>query len=281
MDEENKIPVLFELLFGEGAPHESMRGNLLERLWRWAAAFEGWLDERRALKPSTIKTARLAWRRFLRQCGKMPWEVQAGDIEGHAKWMLREGYSPNTTYSAQGMILDFYKWCSERIVDPECEADFNPGAGVRRHRVRRCERAQVLSREEVGALLRLMRRDESPVGKRDYAFILARLRLGIPLRWIQRLKWGQMEGDQRMKVNQRMPEAGGVRVRWQATGKRSGLPGEVWEAIRAALAAAGAGGECGGDAGFPGQPGRDAFHEIPAGQAAGAASGGRGRGRAS
>jgi hypothetical protein len=35
----------------------------------------------------------LTWRRRLRQCCKMPWEMGREDIERHAAWMKEEGYS--------------------------------------------------------------------------------------------------------------------------------------------------------------------------------------------
>ena len=135
MKEVSDIPMLYSLLFGEAA--EVAQRGASERLKGWAMGFEAWLGERREGRASTVKTARLAWGRLLRQCGKMPWEVEAGDIEEHASWMLREGYSPNTAYSAQGMILDFTHWAYERRLDAEWAAGGDPAGGDPGAEVRR------------------------------------------------------------------------------------------------------------------------------------------------
>jgi len=87
---------------------------------------------------------------------------------------------------------------------------------------------RLLSDAEVEALLAALRRDTSPLGLRDAAFILARLRLGVPLRYLQRLQWGMLTHD-----------PSGVWVRWQSGEEPSPLPAEVWEALRAYLAASG------------------------------------------
>jgi len=219
--------LLLELMFGEaaGAAQRGASGRLV----CWARAFEAWMGERgERYGKDTVKQTKLAWGRLVKQCGKMPWEMEAGDIEAHAAWMREKGYSPNTIYAAQGYILNFFRWCREREVDPECEAGFDPGAGVRRVKVERYARARLLSREEVEALLKTMRQDPTPVGKRDYAFTLVRLGCGAPLKALRRLRWGQIETD-----------GAGRWVRWRAEGKRTALAGEVWEAIRNYLEASG------------------------------------------
>jgi len=43
------------------------------------------------------------------------------------------------------------------------------------------------------ALLKILKQDDSPLGKWDYAFILARLRMGVELKTLQQLQWGQIE----------------------------------------------------------------------------------------
>jgi hypothetical protein len=200
-----------------------------ERLRRWAEAFEAWLAERKErYGASTVKQAKLAWRRLLQERRKMPWELDEADIEGHAGWMAAMGYSPATISNAVGIMANFYRWCGERQIDPECAAGFNPAENARRPKVGRYREAKLLSREEVGRLLRTMQLDSSALGKRDYAFTLARLRLGVALRQLQRLTWGQIEA-----------EAEGAWVRWRAEAERQRLPGEVWEAIQAALEAGG------------------------------------------
>ncbi len=244
MEENNKVPMLLEFLFGEAA--ETVRRGASPRLMRWGEAFDEWLDEQgRRCKPSTSKQAKITWRRLLWERGGsrsgscpsgmrdklttgLPWELSQKDIEGHAAWMAAENYTATTIASALGIIAAFYRWCDERQIDPQCEAGFNPAAGVRRPKRQHFAGAKLLSRGEVEALLGILERDESALGKRDYAFILARLRMGVALKTLQQLQWGQIERDE-----------DAVWVRWRPQAVRAQLPGEVWDAIRGYLAASG------------------------------------------
>lgn len=177
MDEEKNIPLLFSFYFGDSA-WAAQRGAS-RRLKKWSLAFEGWLGERkRVYQKDTVKQARLAWRRLVRQCGKMPWEMRREDIEQHVAWMEEEGYATGTVHDAIGILASFYQWCDQRHMDRSCEKGFNPAAEVRRPRVGRYTGALLLSREEVDRLLGILKRDTSQLGKREQAFTLARLRLG-------------------------------------------------------------------------------------------------------
>jgi hypothetical protein len=142
--------------------------------------------------------------------------------------MKAEGYATTTIYNALGIMANFYRWCDERQIDPEREAGFNPAAGVKRPKIQRYARAKLLSRGEVEALLGILQQDDSPLGKRDYAFFLARMRMGVPLKVLHQLQWGQIEQD-----------AVGVWVRWRPEIAPGQLPDEVWQAIRAYLVASG------------------------------------------
>jgi hypothetical protein len=240
MEEENKIPMLLEFLFGESA--ETARRGASPRLRRWAAAFDEWLAERgRKYKPSTTNQAKITWRRLLRERGVMPWELRVDDIEQHVAWMEAEGYAASTIYKALGIIANFYRWCDERQVDPNTMAGFNPAAGVKRPKIQHFAGMKLLSRGEVEALLWILRQDGSPLGKRDYAFILARLRMGVALKTLQQLQWGQIERqlkqDQDGSPQEELRDAAWVRCRPEAAPVQ--LPGEVWQAMRAYLAASG------------------------------------------
>jgi len=183
-------------------------------------ALEAWLKELETThKPSSRKQAGLAWGRLLRQCGKSALEVRREDIEGHVRWMEAEGYSPATTANAVGYLAKFYEWCKIEI---------NPAAGVKRPNMERFREAKLLSREEAGRLLNTVQQDPSELGKRGYAFLLSRLRLGVPLRSLQQLKWGQIEQDE-----------GGAWVRWRAGVERARLPADAWEAMLRWLRASG------------------------------------------
>lgn len=152
----------------------------------------------------------------MRQCGKMPWEIRREDIERHAAWMKQEGFAASTTNCAIGIISSFYQWCDEQRVDTACLPGFNPAKEATRMKMRRYEGASIWSREEVGTFLDLLSRDGSVLGRRDYAFFLARISLGVPLKNLQRLVWGQIEVD----------EAGAC-VRWRQDGQRVRLPDQV------------------------------------------------------
>ena len=233
MAEEDNIPLLLDFLFGESAV-TAQRGAS-ERLLRWVNAFDGWLAERgRKYTPSTTKQAKLTFRRLLRDRKEMLWELKQEHIEQHRDWMAAEGYAASTIANALGIIAIFFTWCDERQVDPECPPGFNPVAGVKRPRVKRYAGVQMLSRGEVSALLGILRQDEFPLGKRDHAFILARLRVGVPLKALRELRWGQVDLEGAEKH-------GGEKawVRWREEGEARQLPGEVWQAVRGYLQASG------------------------------------------
>jgi len=65
-------------------------------------AYEDWLRRGASVWKDTIKQSKMAWRRLLQQQHKMPWELREVDIEGHARWMQAEGYSPATIGCALG-----------------------------------------------------------------------------------------------------------------------------------------------------------------------------------
>ncbi len=177
MDEEHEIPLMLRYLFGEAAGLAQRSAS--ERMLRWCTGFEGWLDEMgKTFQRDKIKQAKMTWKLLLKQCGKAPWELRRQDIEAHLEWMEKEGYAASTRANRVGILADFYRWCDQQRIDPVCEAGFNPASAVRRPKVRRYERAAVLSLWEVERLLGTMRMDKSELGKRDYAFMLLRLRWG-------------------------------------------------------------------------------------------------------
>jgi site-specific recombinase XerC len=226
MEENNKVPMLLEFLFAYAA--QTAQRGASPRLIRWAAAFDQWLAERgRVYKPCTTKHARHTWQRLLRERRLMPWEMNQEHIEGHAAWMEAQGYAASTIYNALGTIAQFFRWCDDKQIDPQCAAGFNPAAGVVRPKIKLYAQAQLLSRGELSALLGILQQDDSPLGKRDYAFFLARLRVGVPLKALQQLQWGQIqEGDQE------------VWVRWRPRAATD-LPEDVWQAIQDYLRASG------------------------------------------
>ncbi len=85
-----------------------------------------------------------------------------------------------------------------------------------------------MSRGELDQLLDLMGRDETPLGKRDYAFLRLRMSTGVPMRYLQKLRWEQIESD-----------LSGCWVRWRPETPPARLEDEVWQAILDWLRASG------------------------------------------
>lgn len=220
MDQEKNIPLLLSFYFGDSAP--SAQGGVSRRLKKWSRAFDRWIEERqRDFQKDAVKQARMAWRRLVRQCGKMPWALNREDIEQHCAWMMQEDFAPSTINNAIGLIGSFYEWCDDRGVDSACAQGFNPAKEATRIKVRRYDGACIWTREEVGAFLDLLKRDGSILGKRDFAYFLARISLGVPLKYLQELRWEQLQVDE-----------AGAWLRWRLDGERVRLPDEVWQAIK-------------------------------------------------
>jgi integrase len=221
-----RIPTLMWHLFPEDV-EMGMRAASA-RLLLWCEAYEAWLEERRLKSPTMIYSVNLSWRRLLGEVRKMPWEITQGDMEAYADWMGARGYY-NAVINANLLhCAEFYRWCSERQVDEECAPGFNPAEKVRRLRVEAFKGRLLLSRQEMERLLGCTSQDTTPLGRRDHAFILARLRLGVQQRRLVRLRWGQIE-----------VEKGDAWVQWREEVTRSRLPVDVWEAILVYLEAGG------------------------------------------
>jgi len=219
--------MLFSFYFGDSAA--SAQRGASRRLKKWSWAFETWMGERkRDAQKDTVKQAVMAWRRLVRHSGKMPWEMVREDIEQHSTWMKEEGFAASTINCSIGIIASFYQWCDEQRVDSACEAGFNPAKEATRIKTRRYEGACLWNQEEVGAFMDLLSRDGSELGKREYAYFMARLYLGVPLKNLQRLRWEQIEADE--------AEAW---VRWREEGERVRLPCQVWQAMKDYLRASG------------------------------------------
>jgi site-specific recombinase XerD len=227
MTEEADVPTLLQFIFGENAAAGGRWAS--ERLLAWCAAFDEWLRERKSRNhPATYIHFRNAWKRLLGQCGKAPWEVTAKDIEGFVQWLEGQGYGGNTIRRELGCLERFYEWCGERGIDPQCEASFNPASEVCKPRKKNYSSSQALRAEEARGLLAALKQDRCSLSRRDYAFFLARLHLGVPLQDLKQLKWGQIRR-----------EAGEARVDWGEARGVELLPTAVWGAMLDYLAAAG------------------------------------------
>jgi site-specific recombinase XerD len=269
MPESPHIPVLLELMFGEAA-RLSMK-SASERLLMWARAFDEWLDSRKENKHLYNDSVR-SWKQLLELVQKPPWSMTRADIEGYRAWLEARKLAPRTVRYHITYISTFYEWCSRGPIDPEMTpkdngesstdgsggtqtvegvdkpgADkprtFNPACGVYKHtRAMDHSQTQILQREEVQALLEVLRRDEWLLSKRDYAFFLSRLRLGVPFQRLQRLKWGQIQVCEKGKTKaQRTVPA--PQVTWEPGKPAVPFPEEAWQAIMDYLKSAGRLGE--------------------------------------
>jgi site-specific recombinase XerD len=227
MTENEAIPTLLEFMLGEKAATAERWAS--ERLRAWCAAFDEWLAERKGKNHrATYTHFRKAWKRLLGRCGKAPWEVTVEDVQGLAQWLEGQGYGGNTIRRELGCLERFYEWCGERGIDPQCEADFNPAGGVRKPRKKNYSSSQALRAEEARGLLAVLKRDPCSLSRRDYAFFLARLEVGVPLRDLKELKWGQIR-----------QEGGEAWVDWGGERGVELLPAAAWEAMVDYLEAAG------------------------------------------
>jgi integrase len=225
MNENQKPLQLLQLLdLDEGAA-------VGERLGRWTGAFESWLAERRSrLAATTAQISYTAWREFLALTGKPPWEATVSDVEAYLAALTKRKLRPNTIKLRLTGLARFYEYCQASGIDPQCPAGFNPVAGVCRPHVVKYEKANYLSRAEEAAFLAAIRRDPSPMGKRDYALFLMLLRTGWKSGEVCRLRWGSFAA-----AADGAPGGPGSAVRCLG----EALPGEVWEAIREYLQASG------------------------------------------
>jgi site-specific recombinase XerD len=228
MPDTNPVPTLLEMMFGESARVSVKTAS--ERLLTWAAAFDEWLETRKTSQRK-YNDARRSWEQLLARVRKPPWDMTRADIEGYQAWLDGRGLSPTTVYPQIVYLNMFYKWCSQKAFDPLTGPDFNPAAGVG-HRPRDYRKAHAFTLEESTALLRLLKHDPWLLSKRDYAFFLCRLWMGVPFKFLHQLKWGQIQVQE-----------DGAWVDWGPGVRPTCLPEEAWQAILDYLEAAGRVGE--------------------------------------
>ncbi|MCK5315908.1 MAG: hypothetical protein KAJ53_12325, partial [Anaerolineales bacterium] len=169
MEEEEHIPILIKLLYGEqaGLAAQSASG----RLRRWCTAFEAWQGtfpeyrRRRLTRP---------WHELLSSRQKVPWKITEKDVEEYLAELEERGYVSRTIHERRRYLEWFYEWCEQQGVDGKNGQGFNPVKHVPKPKLSRYENVQILSAAEVRDLLAALGRDESILGKRDYAFFLAR-----------------------------------------------------------------------------------------------------------
>jgi len=202
------------------------------RLLAWAEAFQTWIAERRArFTPNVAADSYTAWREFLAFTGKPPWQAAVADVQAYLATLKKRKLRPGTIRIRLAGLAMFYDYCQANNIDAQCEADFNPAAGVHVPKSPPYSTANYLSPREEAALLQALRRDPSPMGKRDYALILMLLRTGWKARDVRELRWGDLSRGAGVQ---------GCRGEGQqGKGAKGDLTEEVWQAVRESLQATG------------------------------------------
>lgn len=239
MKKNEHIPTLIQLMYGQGA--ERALAGASAQLLRWSAAFDGWLVERKdKYSRRTWRGSIHSWAEMLDFSGKAPGEIAGADICRYRDWMKGRGYADSTICDRFVHLNSFYKYCEQHLAGGENSVDgatFNPTIGVGAPKKLLFGKALALTVEEAQSLLAAMRSDDSLLGKRDYAFFLARLLMGPPLDYLLKLKYGQLERGE-----------GGAWVRWErGPVSEQPLPEPVARAIDDYLNASGRAGVIGAE----------------------------------
>ncbi len=238
MPSDQPIPPLIRFIFSNQA--ENVAATAGERLLRWSAAFDEWLEERRVLlNEDMCSKARRAWRDFSQFHGRVPWEIAEKDVLGWVDALNARGYTPSTVNQRVHAISGFYQYCYEHQVDlpwrpagPDGASPppYNPALWISRQKCPRYAPSYYLSLAELHAFLNAIESIGSPVSKRDYAIFLALLKTGLEPEILRAIRWGDLQlagGAACLSVQQ------GEQVR------RLALPVDVWAAILAYLQASG------------------------------------------
>jgi len=121
--------------------------------------------------------------RFFREVGKLPSEVNPGDVQQWLKELEGKGIKSGTTYQHACLLSSFYSWA---IRDPEIGQRIrgNPArlARPKAPKPYQTESVKAMSDGEVQALVGAVRRralEGDLVGKRDYALLLMYLATGL------------------------------------------------------------------------------------------------------
>jgi integrase len=120
---------------------------------------------------------------FFRHTGKLPSEVEPGDVQQWLRDLEGKGAKPGTTYQHACLLSSFYSWA---IRDPEIGQHIrgNPArlARPKAPKPYQTESVKAMSDEEVQALVSVVRQRALKgdlVGKRDYALLLMYLATGL------------------------------------------------------------------------------------------------------
>lgn len=137
---------------------------------------------------------------FFRYIGKLPSEVEPGDVQEWLRELEGKGIKPGTTYQHACLLSSFYSWA---IRDPEIGQHLrgNPArlARPKAPKPYQTESVKAMSDEEVQALVGIVYRrayEGSVVGKRDYALLLMYLATGLRRNEVISLRGSDVHADE-------------------------------------------------------------------------------------
>lgn len=139
---------------------------------------------------------------FFRYAGKLPSEVEPGDVQQWLRALEEKGIKPGTTYQHACLLSSFYSWA---IRDPQIGQHLrgNPArlARPKAPKPYQTESVKSMSDEEVQALVSVVRRRAlagDVVGKRDYALLLMYLATGLRRSEVISLRGRDVHLDERL-----------------------------------------------------------------------------------
>jgi site-specific recombinase XerD len=137
---------------------------------------------------------------FFRYMGKLPSEVEPGDVQEWLRELEGKGIKPGTTYQHACLLSSFYSWAMR---DPEIGQHIggNPArlARPKAPKPYQTESVKAMSDEEVQALVESVHRrahEGSVVGKRDYALLLMYLATGLRRNEVISLRGRDVHADE-------------------------------------------------------------------------------------
>jgi integrase len=162
----------------------------------WASATTGESERRQDL----LRDKQRIVLSFFRYTGKLPSEVEPGDVQQWLRELEGKGIKPGTTYQHACLLSSFYSWA---IRDPEIGQHLrgNPArlARPKAPKPYQTESVKALTDEEVQSLVGVVRRhalEGAVVEKRDYALLLMYLATGLRRSEVISLRGKDVDADE-------------------------------------------------------------------------------------
>lgn len=141
---------------------------------------------------------------FFRYAGKLPSDVEPGDVQDWLRDLEAKGFKSGTIYQHACLLSSFYSWAMR---DPSVGAQMrsNPArlARPKSPRPYQNESVRALSDEEVRALVEVVRQRALGGGlveKRDYALLLLYLATGMRRAEVISLRGGDVRADETLLI---------------------------------------------------------------------------------